>query len=88
MIPHVAVLAERVFPMSIGRLPLLAPQDRVLAQAYFVSKFQPQPGTRQYHLAIHRDAVAQGGVGVNGDADLPVGRTNLACHSGLHVHGG
>jgi hypothetical protein len=76
MIPHVAVLAEFVDPMSVGRFPHLALQDGFLAQLHIAGQFQPQAGPQQHRLAVHGDAVAQRGVGVNGDGDLPVGRAN------------
>ena len=80
-IPHVAILAELVFPTVVGRSSRLALDHGLLAQLHVVGQVQPQAGPHQQWLAVHRDAVAQRGVGVNGNGDLPVGRTNFARRS-------
>ena len=87
MIPHVAVLAPLVYPMGVDRFPCLALHHGFLAQLHIAFQFQPQAGPHQQRLAVHGDAVAQRGVGVDGDGDLPVGRTNFVGRPGLRGGG-
>ena len=77
MIAHLAVLAPLVYPTMVGRTPFLALHHGFLAQLHIAGQIEAQAGTQQHRLAIHGDAVAQGAVGVNGDGDLAVGRTDF-----------
>ena len=77
MIPDLAVLAPLVYPIGVGRTPFLALHHGFLAQLHIAGQFEAQAGTEQQRLAVHGDAVTQGGVGVNGDGDFSVGRTNF-----------
>jgi hypothetical protein len=83
VIAHVAVLAPLVYPTIVGRSPLLALDHGFFAQLHIAFQFEAQAGPHQQWLAVHGDAIAQGSVGVNGDGDLPVGRTNFTRSPGL-----
>ena len=77
MIAYVAVLAQLVRPMRVGRFPVLPLHHRLLAELDVVRQLQPQPRPHQQRLAIHRDAVPQRCIRMDGQRDLPIRRLHL-----------